>query len=108
LIEQQSALEILMAGGEHDPDVIRQRQKRAHRNSHLSLHQQRRGVRPRNQIRRRTCDRPLSSVRQTDDDQTRTTTGPAITDRQAAAKQRVTGINHPDLSDSPLNVHGIM
>jgi hypothetical protein len=108
LIEQRSALEILMAGGEHDPDVIRQRQNRAHRNSYLPLDGQRCGLRPWNQIRRRTCDRPLSSVRQTDNDQTRTTTGQTITDRQAAAKQRVAGINHPDLSDSPLDVHGIM
>ena len=53
-------------------------------------------------------DRPLSSVRQTDDYQIRPTPGPTITDQQTTAIQGVMRINHPDMSDSPVKLHGIM
>jgi hypothetical protein len=97
-----------MTGGEHGANVIRQRQKRAHRNVQALVCGRSGFVQTGIQIRRRTPDCTFSPVRQLHNDQTGTASRTATTDGQATAIQRVMRINDPDLSDSPVNICGIM
>jgi len=83
-------------------DVIRQGQKRAHRNVCQT-------TRSRHQIFGRwregggcTGDRALPPVRQPDDDQRWPSSGASFAHRKAAAIQRMMRVNDPDLSDSPV------
>ena len=97
-----------MTGGEHGADVIRQRQKCAHRNVQAPVCGRSGVFQIRSQIRGRTQDRTFPPVRQPHNDQTRTTSRTAITDGKATAIKRVMRVNDPDLSDSPVNICGIM
>jgi hypothetical protein len=99
--------EIRISGGEHGADVIRQGQKRAHRNlsqttcsRHHIFGRQRSG-------NGGAGDCPLPSVRQPDDDQPRPTSRASFADRKAAAIQRMMRVNDLDLRDSPVNRCGI-
>ena len=97
-----------MTGGEHGANVIRQLQTRTHRNVQAPLCGRSGSRQTRSQIRGRTPDCAFPPVRQPHNDQTRTAARAAIADRQATAIKRVMRINDPDLSDSPVNICGIM
>ena len=97
-----------MTRAEHGPDVIRQRQKCAHRNVHGPVCGRSRSLETDSQVCRRTLDRPFSPVRQPHNNQTRPTPRPAVNDRETAAVKRVMRVNDPDLSDSAAYISGIM
>jgi hypothetical protein len=97
-----------MKGGEHGADVIRYRQKRPHRNVHQPLRRRRQVLWTASPIRRRSGNRPLPPARKPDHNEVRAAAGAAIADRETAAIQGMPRINDPDMSDSPVDVRGIM
>ena len=102
-----AAFEIRMPGGEHSSHVIRQRQKRAHRNVCLTTRWRCPIVGCRCNSRGRTRDCALTPVRQPDDDQRRSPPRPSVADRKALAIQGMMRINDPDLSNSSVKRCGI-
>jgi hypothetical protein len=97
-----------MSGGEHSTDVIRQRQKRAHRNVRLMTRRCRRHiVGHRCWSRRRPGYPSFPAVRQSDDDHPRSPARPSVADREALAVEGMMRISHPYLSDSSVKRCGI-
>jgi hypothetical protein len=96
-----------MSGGKHGAHVIRQSQKRAHRNVQLATRRRRRIVRCGDRSRGRTKNRPLPAVRKLDDDQRRPSPRISCADRITFAIKWMMRINHPDLSDSAVKRCGI-
>ena len=107
-VGQPPALEILMTRCEHGTDVIRYRQKHPHRNVHLSLDRRRRVLWTAPPIRRLSGYRPLPPIRKPNHDEGRTAARATIADRETAPIKGMPRINDPHVSDSPVDVRGIM
>ena len=109
LIEVASAavFENRIPGGEHSTHVIRQRQKRAHRNVRMTTRCCRLTVGCRCKDRGGPGDCALPAVRQPDDDQPWPSPRASVADRKAIAIQGMMRVNDPDLSDSTVKRCGI-
>ena len=86
-VSSTAAFEIRISGGEHSAHVIRQRQKRAHRNVHVTPRRRQLTIGYRRGSCGRTRDRPFAAVRQPDDDQPRPSPRAPLADRIALAVQ---------------------
>jgi hypothetical protein len=106
-VSSTAAFEIRISGGEHSANVIRQRQKRAHRNVHVTTRGRQLTVGYRRGSCGRARDRPFAAVRQPDDDQPRPSPRAPLADRIALAVQWMVRINHPDPRDSTIKRCGI-
>ncbi len=107
LVGVSSGLELPISRRQHGPDVIRQWQKRPHRNVRVATRPRRPTIGRHCEIRCGSEYRALPAVRQPDNDQLRPASRPAIADRKAAAIQGMMRVNDLDLSDSPIKFCGI-